>query len=75
LRTSPVETLIIKPLQAAIDTAQNDLDNASGQLTQTQERYDLGQVTITDVRLAQARVGDKVAMDRAEKLHDVCTFD
>jgi outer membrane protein TolC len=75
LRTSPVEKLIIKPLQAAIDTAQNDLDNASGQLTQTQERYDLGQVTITDVRLAQARVGDKVAMDRAEKLHDVCTFD
>jgi outer membrane protein TolC len=47
----------------------------SGQLRQTQERYDLGQVTITDVRLAQARVGDKVAMDRAEKLHDVCTFD
>jgi hypothetical protein len=62
-----VSTLIIKPLQAAIETAQSDLDVANDALRQTLDRYNVGTVTLTDVKLAQARVADKtITVDRAQ---------
>jgi multidrug resistance efflux pump len=62
-----VSTLILKPLQAAIETAQSDLDVANDALKQTQDRFNIGLVTLTDLKMAQARVADKtITVDRAQ---------
>jgi outer membrane protein len=67
LETEYVNSLIIRPLQAAIDTTQADLDATSEQLRQTRDRFNVGEVTRTDVALAEARVADGfISLDRAE---------